>query len=289
MYPLEHDYCVMLKYSQGPFLAHFHPSVSLFASRLIRHEAMPAKPDLSLHTLIHFLDRFVYRNAKSSPAPRGSSIMQPLGGDEGNAMILSVRSNSKNLNPVNSEAFWKKKSDEVDVDEAFFHKYFSQTAKITAAAGNQRGGKASKQAEDDESDNDEEEDEIWKALVDSRPDIEGSDEGDSDLEMHGMESDSAMESEVDFEGESDVEDGEGGSASDDFDLEGEEGALNSSDDEVPSDIDLSAVFDKELETNRRGEVDSSTDTKQKRRRKLKSLPTFASADDYAAMLVDDDL
>jgi ribosome biogenesis protein MAK21 len=41
-----------------PFLAHFHPSVSVGAERVLGHVVVPGKPDLELHTLIHFLDRF---------------------------------------------------------------------------------------------------------------------------------------------------------------------------------------------------------------------------------------
>jgi hypothetical protein len=34
----------------------------------------------TLHTLTHFLDRFVYRTPKANASSRGASIMQPLGG-----------------------------------------------------------------------------------------------------------------------------------------------------------------------------------------------------------------
>ena len=64
-----------------PLQTHFHPSVHLFASRLLHSEPMAAKPDPTLHTLMHFLDRFVYRNPKSKTGTtHGSSIMQPLAG-----------------------------------------------------------------------------------------------------------------------------------------------------------------------------------------------------------------
>ena len=58
----------------------------------------------------------------------------------------------------------------------------------------------------------------------------------------------------------------------------DEEAFVGSDEELPSDIELGGVeLPKEDETSGR-----------KKRRKLKHLPTFASADDYAALLAGED-
>jgi ribosome biogenesis protein MAK21 len=271
-------------------LAHFHPSVALFATRLLRREPMPSKPDLSLHTLIHFLDRFVYRNAKSSSvAPRGISIMQPLGGGDASGVILSARS-GKSLAPVNTESFWKKRVEDVAADEVFFHKYFNQVGK--AKAGREKPRDRGSQAKVGDADEDGSEDEIWRALVNSRPELEGSDEGDSDLEMEDCGDEDGLDS---VEGDSDDEferqsaDGHDGSASEDIELDlgsGDDDELLGSDEDLPSDLD--AIFKKELQTDQtEGLVDGDKPGPRKRK-KLRHLPTFASVDDYAELLADEE-
>jgi ribosome biogenesis protein MAK21 len=268
-----------------PFLLHFHPSVSLFASRLVNNEAMPPKPDLTSHTLSAFLDRFVYRNAKAATAgPRGSSIMQPLAGGDNKGILLSNKSNHASLQPVNSETFWRKKAEDVAVDEVFFHKYFTQIGK-----GKQDKKKKGKNDEEDE-ENDE--DEIWQALVESRPELEGEsysdgemmDLDDSDMEESASEVDMEPTSEVDIE--SSADEGEGGvpiieeGSSDDDGAFAEELESGS---EIEEDED--ELFAKEFQTSQPAE---EKETSRKRKRRLKSLPTFASVEDYAEMLDNDE-
>ncbi|KAI9775464.1 MAG: hypothetical protein M1839_001081 [Geoglossum umbratile] len=269
-----------------PFLAHFHPSVALFTARLLRHETMPSKPDLSLHTLIHFLDRFVYRNAKSaSVAPRGISIMQPLGGGDSSGILLSARGNSKGLAPVNGEQFWKKRIENVAADEVFFHKYFNQVGKAKATGREMRYGKGS-QAEVGNAGEDGNEDEIWRALVDSRPELEGSDEGDNGFGVESCEDndelDSAAGESADERDEDVEEDTELGLGSSD----GDGDALFGSDEDLPSDLD--SVFEGELRENQNEGLVDNNSTRPPKRRKLRHLPTFASVDDYADLLADEE-
>ena len=269
-----------------PFLQHYHPSVSLFATRLLAHNEMPPKPDLSLNTLIHFLDRFVYRNPKATNAPRGASIMQPMAGGDSSAMLVSAYSNKSSIKqPVNSESFWKQASEKVNADEVFFHKYFS-----TQGRGKERGSKkkAARKADADDSEDEGDEGEIWKALVESRPELdEGSDSGfeDADIEsdMEDMDDDE-LDSELGREDDSANGDPAGGLA--DLDDEDDEAFLDS-DDEVPS--DLEEAFGQEV-ISRKTEsvVEPENEKRGSKRRRLKSLPTFASVDDYAKMLEEDD-
>ncbi|RDL42133.1 ARM repeat-containing protein [Venustampulla echinocandica] len=272
-----------------PFLVHFHPSVSLFASRLVNNETMPPKPDLTSHTLSAFLDRFVYRNAKSvAEKPRGSSIMQPLSGSDNKGILLSNKSAQASLQPVNTEAFWRKKAEDVAVDEVFFHKYFSQIGK-----GKQAGKQKVAKERDDGEEGSEDEDEIWKALVESRPEVEG-DSDDSDMEMLDLDDSDAEEvSDVDIESDDggvqlmdvdedeDISDMAGSDASEAF-VSGSE-ADAASDDE-----DEDALFSKELQTAQPEKDEDTKESSRKKRRKLKSLPTFASMEDYAEMLDNDD-
>ncbi|ESZ91355.1 hypothetical protein SBOR_8263 [Sclerotinia borealis F-4128] len=276
-----------------PFLVHFHPSVSLFADRLLKDEKMPPKPDLASHSLTNFLDRFVYRNAKAAAgAPKGSSLMQPLAGGASQGILVSNRG-TKVQQSVNSEAFWRKKAEDVAVDEVFFHKYFNQIGKGREASKK----KESKKGEDGEEDEDEAEDEIWQALVESKPDIEGGESDDDDLEMDDLDmSEDESEGGVDIEGSDEEVNIEGEDEDEDMpDAEEDDGEgifseedddLKDSDDEAGSDMD--ALFEAELQRATVPEKeDEKKETSRSKKRKLKHLPTFASAEDYAAMLDND--
>lgn len=257
-----------------PFSAHFHPSVSVSAEHILRHAKLPGKPNLELHTLIHFLDRFAYRNAKlGSSNLRGSSIMQPLAGGDSTALLVSSASHGQL--PVNSENFWSRKSTDIPADDAFFHRYFNCLGKATEASETRK--KARKIGSDDDA-SENEESEIWKAMMESAPDLEGADESDQGLGMSDLESN--LEESSDEGREDDEADAEEVAL-----LSDELSAL--SDDEVPlaekraeriSEHDPSAI----VPFKRTGKGQSA------RRRKLKHLPTFASANDYAKMINDEE-
>lgn len=264
----------------------------MFASRLLSSTEMPAKPDLASHSLISFLDRFVYRNAKAATGGlRGSSIMQPLAGGDSRGFLVSNRATAQAHQPVNSEAFWRKKTEDVAVDEVFFHKYFNQVGKSKQSI---KKKVPTVRSADDGSENgeDENEDEIWQALVDSRPEVEGPSDDDSDLDMLDLD-------------DSDEEGSEGSGATweddDEVDIEGSGDEEGSAHEEEPSafldeeelddgsDVDVDELFEKELETNKKQEaVADGTETGRAKKKKMKSLPMFASADDYADMLGGDE-
>ncbi len=272
---------------QLPFLVHFHPSVSLFADRLIKDEKMPPKPDLASHTLSSFLDKFVYRNAKSAASgPRGGSIMQPLSGGDSRGVIMSNKSKAHSTAPVNTEAFWRKKSEDVAVDEVFFHKYFNQIGKSRKATTEK---KPKKGGVDPEADEEEEEDEIWQALVNSRPEVEGPSDDESDMEMLDLDDSDAEISAVgsdEEEGGATLEAvGSEDESMDDFDFDDEDDVVDIEGSEDGSDI--GELFEKELQTADKATEEVQENGRQKKRR-LKGLPTFASVDDYAAMLDNDD-
>jgi ribosome biogenesis protein MAK21 len=279
-----------------PFLQHFHPSVSLFAESLLFNKPMPPKPDPTTHTLSHFLDRFVYRSARSkaTASMHGSSIMQPMAGSNAADLLVKPSREGGVRGEVNSEVFWQKKVEDVAADEVFFHSYFNQ-------AGNKRRNileKKSKkvEAEHDESDEDGEE-EIWKAITASKPEVEGPDEDDDlsmgDLESAYSSSGDGSEAGIDLGGDDNVADeapeGEDLLANeisdaedmDDMpDFESEDDALLGDEDDLPEGLE---VPEEEPE-----EEMSKNKKKRKERKKLKQLPTFASAEDYAKLLGDDD-
>ncbi|KAF9767915.1 hypothetical protein IL306_014855 [Fusarium sp. DS 682] len=246
-----------------PLLGHYHPSVRVYAASILERNKKSLKPDLDSHSLIRFLDKFVYRNAKVTDSSKGVSIMQPLRATKDVGDIwLGSRGAGGATTSVNSSAFWKKKAEDVAAEDAFFHQYFQQvdkegkeTKKNAQAAGNV------------ESD-DEQEDEVWKALVSTQPGVDPDDEG-SDVGFDLDDSDMAS----DDDSQALSLDGELGEDDDDdmsVDIEGSDeemgGALISEDEEG-------------------FEVKEAASEKPKsKRRKLKDLPMFASVDDYAELL-----
>ncbi|QQK46808.1 CCAAT-binding factor [Penicillium digitatum] len=307
-----------------PFTTHFHPSVSLNATNLLEHNPMSGKPDLTLHTLTHFLDRFVYRTPKANASSRGASIMQPLGGGEAVDRLVEAGKKIQNQLPLNTEAFWKKKAEDVAAEDVFFHEYFTRVNKDKDKV---RTKKSKDVDADDQSDEglSGDEDEIWKALVDSRPELEADEDSDDDLDMSDLES--ALGSDEDGEG-ADEDDSDGGvifndesdvpsdeemaefsepeeaappaktkkaakklskeaeEDSDDFDMDvSDDDAFFDSDEDLPSDIDLGGV---DMEEPEKPADTAAPESNRSKRRKLKQLPTFASADDYAALLADED-
>lgn len=290
---------------------------------------MSGKPDLTLHTLTHFLDRFVYRTPKATTAARGASIMQPLAGGDTADRLVEAGKAAPQAVPLNSENFWKKKADEVAAEDVFFHEYFNRVKKDKARAKKSKGAEDSvdrdEEGIDGLSDN---ESEIWKALVDSRPDLEADGDSDDDLDLDDLDSaydydedegedEEGGDDEVIFNDESDVPSGEDEEMEeadfdgfdeeveaaspppavakkaskkaakeekveedeDSFDMDvSDEEAFIDSDEDLPSDMELGGV---ELPP-------AEAPSERKKRRKLKHLPTFASADDYAALLEDED-
>ncbi|RAL10467.1 RNA-binding ribosome biosynthesis protein MAK21 [Aspergillus homomorphus CBS 101889] len=294
-----------------PYLSHFHPSVSVNAAHLLDHQVMSGQPDLTIHTLTHFLDRFVYRTPKAAAVTRGASIMQPLAGSDAKDRLVAAVKTGQQL-PLNSEAFWKKKAEDVAAEDVFFHEYFNRVGKgqeKDKARKKKAGKDAADEGEDEEASD--AESEIWKALVDSRPELEAGG-SDDDLDLDDLESaydqsddeDAGGDSEVEINLDSDDEMEDVDEAapepakktkkakaeepSDDedaFDMDvSDEEAFIDSDEELPSDVELDA----HLPTASKDEKEQEKESGRKKRRKLKHLPTFASMEDYAALLAGED-
>ncbi|KAK2750339.1 hypothetical protein FQN57_003819 [Myotisia sp. PD_48] len=281
-----------------PYQCHFHPSVAVGARQLLLHEKMSGKPDLTIHTLTHFLDRFVYRTPKASAGLRGSSIMQPLAGGDTSGLLVTSGRSAKTEAPVNTEAFWRKRSDDVAAEDVFFHQYFNRLGKDKL---HQKAKKKTK-GDDSEAGSDSEEDEVWKALVQSQPDIDGGIGSDDDLDMDGFESamndsgDELVDEDMnnDREIDDDVIINEDSGAEDDvselgeddtFDMDvSDNDAFRESDEDIPSDLAVDTEQEEEEDEKESGKRAS----RKEKRRKLKHLPTFASVDDYAALLGEED-
>ncbi|KAH6996677.1 CBF/Mak21 family-domain-containing protein [Ilyonectria sp. MPI-CAGE-AT-0026] len=247
-----------------PLQGHFHPSVTVFAASMSKPSEKAKKPDMDSHSLIRFLDKFVYRNPKAGDASKGVSIMQPLRStkDLGDIWLGSKGPGAASPS-VNNASFWKKKVQDVAAEDVFFHEYFQQVSK----EGKEPKKKAPTAGEGE--DEDEQEDEIWKALVSAQPGVDPDDEGsdmgfddlnDSDMASDGSEPDLDLESDLDMDDDDEM----------DVDIEGtddEEGGAMLSEDEDGFEV-----------------KDAASSKPKSRRRQIKDLPMFASVDDYAELL-----
>ena len=324
-----------------PLLRHFHPSVSLNAKQLIDGEKVTSNPDLTLNTLMHFLDRFVFRNPKKVSAVKGSSIMQPaLSGDMDSDVV--VRRSQVPLDYVNSAAFWNQRPENVPADQQFFLQYFQakqkrsgQTQETKPSGDDESRAILDEPAGDDDDDelstDDEQEKEIWKAMKQSIPqeredDVDVDDDDDvlealqddeddeEDEEEGGEEGEDGVGEEDDEEDEEEEEDAvkdEGEDEDEDEDeddedddaedaaVQPESGSddepamfLEDEDDLVPFtnfSEDEEPTAGKKRPAEDTDEAPTSKNRKRtEQRRKRRSAPAFASADDYAHMLASDD-
>ncbi|KAH8158714.1 hypothetical protein CIB48_g9527 [Xylaria polymorpha] len=254
-----------------PFLKHYHPSVDVYARNLLNGEKANQKPELANHTLIAFLDKFVYKNAKAADQAKGASIMQPIAASGQGQILLSSKSSVKDADSVNSAAFWNKKSADVAVEDAFFHEYFTQMGKPGQAEREQKRKTKKDATGDGEEEDDEEanEDEIWDALINSRPEIqEDSDDGAGFDDMMSLD-----DSEKEFRKAMEEDDDGDALDLDDSDME-------LSDEEIEEEEDAEEPGDEKKDEKPESE-------RKKKRKALKALPLFASADDYAEMLAQD--
>jgi ribosome biogenesis protein MAK21 len=303
----------------SPLLQHYHPTVQLYAQNLVTPQHA-TKPDLALHTTKHFLDRFVYRNPKTKVTVRGSSLMQPLPGLDTN-LILRIKGSALSERAVNSEDWWRQQSAKIRPDEVFFHRYFvAKEEKEVKVAGKKR------KRDDEDMDEDEVWEAIVKSSKEEGGDdvdfdgsdgeVDWSDEEELDEEAFAEMNEGVSEDEIGgFEEEiSDEEGAVGDFFDDEAEVDGEE-----EEDEEEEEKDESAGDDEEEEVEDTMEMsgedeesDASGDrfefgddesdimasdeevdvpikevkSDRSKKRKLKSLPTFASAEDYAHMLED---
>ncbi|KAI2635121.1 CBF-domain-containing protein [Xylaria nigripes] len=256
-----------------PFMKHYHPSVDIYAKNLLNGEKAAKKPELANHTLIAFLDKFVYKNAKTTDQAKGTSIMQPVAASGQGQILLSRKSSMKDADSVNSASFWNKNIGDVAVEDAFFHEYFTQVGKPGQAEREQKR-KAKKDGAAEEEDEEANENEIWDALVNSRPEIqEDSDGGDDFDDMMSLD-----DSEKEFRKAMEDDDDEDAFNLDDSDMEFSEEEEEQVEDE--GEADEPAAEDEKKDAKPESE-------RKKKKKALKALPLFASADDYAEMLAQD--
>lgn len=183
-----------------PLLSHYHPSVALHASQLLYGQNITTKPDLELHTLSHFLDRFVYRNPKKALPNNSGNAMKPGGkGQDVSGLVLMRKGASAptitSEIPLNNENFAKQNQNDIPVDQLFFHRYFSQKLvdeeNVRDKQGKNKKRKRGKGGDDEDDSDIDSDDEISIAdddaeagdLIPNQSDMEDNEEDDdSDLD-----------------------------------------------------------------------------------------------------------
>ncbi|KAG7886164.1 hypothetical protein KL936_005081 [Ogataea polymorpha] len=279
------------------FSNHFHPTVSHYTEAFFANETKDLqKPNLGLFTLSHFLDRFVYKKAKMKPTTHGQSIMQPLAGAHTGQLL--VKTDVHGELPTNTEDWINKKASEIRPEDRFFYEYFS-TRQEKALASKMDKELNRKMREDDDEESDIDEDSVWNALVKSNPEVEGPSEDElSDFEMSELSDEEELEEVEEEEEEEEDEEGlvklrtvDDLEVDDDEEIEEEEDEPSTGKFSDSSDSDIGELMgesedESEDEEEQEEEAESRKRPKQStgQSKKLKSLPTFASADDYAQYL-----
>ncbi|KAG6372691.1 CBF/Mak21 family-domain-containing protein [Boletus reticuloceps] len=270
-------------YELLPLLHHYHPTVALHARQLLASQPITSSPDLTLNTLSHFLDRFVYKNPKKTKS-KGASAMQPAASAADGIAVKRLKGEVSGGALPNEDKFWKKKEEEVPVDEAFFHKYFTRKIRGQLAQVNQdesrekEGSQGFRETSDEDSSGNEheadeegssdtEEDVVWKTMQATMP----GEKGDEAFLEEGYE-------------DSDDDELPSAEGSDDDDLVAV--------DDIPNGLieydgsDAETEQDEEWGGISGGEKRKWNDKSQTRRKKRKTLPTFASYEEYARMIED---
>lgn len=276
-----------------PLVDHYHPSVSLNAKQLLRGEKVTSDADLTLNTLMHFLDRFVFKNPKKRTGIKGSSIMQPSLSDAQGDVL--VRRTDAPLSYVNTAAFWSQKPENIPADQQFFHQYFQTKLKRSHVPEKSEEQAAEEDASEPATD-DEEEDEIWKAMKSSMPSHEEGDDIDQDDEEEDDDELLAQlkaDAELDGGGEDEVDDGdESEPLPDDEDDDEDDGMFLEDEEDLVPFTNFEEEEDVEEDATAAGKKRSAEEADdgatRSSRSKRRAMPSFASAEDYAHMLDSDD-
>ncbi|KAK9368904.1 CBF/Mak21 family-domain-containing protein [Lipomyces kononenkoae] len=232
-----------------PLTRHYHPTITHFATRYLANKDIESRPDLALHTLTHFLDRFVYKSpkAKLGKTNGAGSIMQPMTGSNAYAskevLLLSTKAARQSVPSANS-VDWKqvpleKSQERYAPDEQFFAKYF-----------------------------------VGKGLAPKSVKKEEKDSADENDDMSTAEFSASYD---EIEEDNDLDDDDEAELAEIF------AAENAENDDLSSQQPTKSNS-KRKNTESGNDYTSDSKSKGKRARKLKELPIFASADDYKDLL-----
>jgi ribosome biogenesis protein MAK21 len=128
-------------YGLYPLRTHYHPTVALFTKRILDGDTLPLTvlcqsgvPDLGSHTLVGFLDKFVFKIPKKNSnnfetrvdagdeveaayargKGKGGSLMQPAAGASDGVKLIKGERGEKSVTEM---AWWKLRVEDVPVDQ----------------------------------------------------------------------------------------------------------------------------------------------------------------------------
>lgn len=292
-------------------LHHFHPSVCKFSQNIgsIEYNGDPLKD----FTLAPFLDKFAFRNPKSSQKIKKKFFRGENIGERRSGLQASIQA-AKSL-PVNDPAYWTKQKN-INEDDVFYHNFFVEKAKRDEI----KGVNKSKKSEDDVLDlaegkdvdfdyeTDEEEEQFVQGLaeglmrtkgerieyddedpdMDDWSDYEGSDIDDNrELMEDGAPiietADELLTTQID---EEDIDDGEDHTDHEDNDdmkfININEAAALSDSSDNEDDLDL--VFTEDLEENDSIVENPTKETSSAREKNKKMLSSFADSSEYEELI-----
>ncbi|XP_026525138.1 CCAAT/enhancer-binding protein zeta isoform X2 [Notechis scutatus] len=265
---------------------HFHPSVALFAQRILEGNYIEYSGDpLQDFTLMRFLDRFVYRNPKAHKGKENTSsvVMQPKKKQSMNDV--------RNL-AVNSKEFLSQDESKIPVDEVFFHRFYKKL---------DLDKEKRKPVGDDESIEDVDDEEFEKALdsfeqdsyfgnIESDLNFAGNIKVKNKKKRNSNDETESEDSEEDNFEDLDDEEVSLSSMDEDFgeDIDEEGGTFMdvSDDDNTPDENDDTAVTPGSKNGKRKKGIDFAGSVKgsKKRKRKLKDTGVAAAAEEFGHLL-----
>ncbi|CAG5059919.1 unnamed protein product [Parnassius apollo] len=273
-----------------PLSRHFHPTVKLFAEKLLREQIIQYSGDpLKDFAGIRFLDRFVFKNPKKRTEAQQDGDVKKV---KGSHPKFAIRKNysAKGLKslPVNSSSYLNEDAKKIPVDEKFLYDFLQQ----------RREAKAS---DDEDSDADSVTSEDFEKYLDS---VTGNKGQDSDEELDYLaEMEAAKQKpsakkkgddsddQLDEDDDEDVDD-EGGGDLDDDEMDEVDGELNISADEdepaLSGDEDelLLQGSDEEDQIDVPGKKSGKGKLKMKLKGKEDLGSLFASAEEFSTLLED---
>eukprot|EP01134_Creolimax_fragrantissima_P000497 CFRG0497T1 len=265
---------------------HYHPSVAKFAATILMGRPITYVSDpLADFTLIRFLDKFVYKNAKKKAlAPRGASIMQ--------RRKLAVADDD-----TTSDKFVNRDASLVAPENMFLHRYLTETRTVEKRKLNQK--KKNKKRSDDMDDleigddaGDLRDDKLFRKAMMEASGLDGDEgsENEDDDEQVAADSDGEYNYD-DLAADNDEEEGEEDMENVDWDAVAM--APSSSEDEDNDHMDdvadamMFSGGSEDDSDDEDGEGQLNTDSKAHRnvnKKKKEKASVFGDADDFAQLL-----
>ncbi|XP_013178634.1 PREDICTED: CCAAT/enhancer-binding protein zeta [Papilio xuthus] len=263
-----------------PLARHFHPTVKLFAEKLLTDQIVQYSGDpLKDFAGIRFLDRFVFKNPKKRETQQYGEVKKVKGSHPKFAIRKNYSAKGLKAIPVNSSTYLNEDAKKIPVDEKFLYDFLQKR-------------REAKTSDDEDSDTDSVTSEDFNKYLDS---VTGSRRQDSDdeldylAEMESSKQKQGSKKKDDSDDQLDDDDDDDGGGDFDDDVDDDDGELNISGDE--DEPDLSADEDElRLEGSDDDFIDEPENKSGKGKSKMKLKgkddlgSLFASAEEFSTLL-----